>query len=71
MVREKMGPDWPMEQNVDAGETFEVLKSQCDICVRWMQVYYDRTKTRIGLVSCAVTRNTHTHLRPRLAVPSR
>ena len=40
-----------MAKTVDAGESFETLESQCDICVRWTQVYHDRTQTRIGLVS--------------------
>jgi hypothetical protein len=51
MVRDKRGSDWLLDPTSDAGESFEVLKSQCDICVRWTQVYYDRIQTRIGLVS--------------------
>jgi hypothetical protein len=41
--------------NVDRGEdimgTFDVLRSQCDICHRWTQVYRERTDNRINLVS--------------------
>jgi hypothetical protein len=50
-VREKRGRHWPIDRKVDPGEAFEVLISQCDICVRWTQVYHDRTQTRINLVS--------------------
>ncbi|KAF3034854.1 hypothetical protein E8E11_004446 [Didymella keratinophila] len=50
IVREKRGSDWPIDLNSDAGESFEVLMSQCDICVRWTEVYYERIQTRIGLL---------------------
>ena len=50
-IREKRGRHWPNDFKVDPGEAFEVLKSQCDICVRWTQVYHDRTQTCINLVS--------------------
>lgn len=50
-IRQKRGHDWPIDRKVDPGEAFEVLVSQCDICVRWTQVYHDRTQTRINLVS--------------------
>jgi hypothetical protein len=37
--------------NEDVGETFDVLKSQCDNCVRWTHVYRERADIRINLVS--------------------
>ena len=50
-ITEKRSKDWIYDQTADAGEPLEVLISQCDICVRWTQVYHDRTQTRINLVS--------------------
>lgn len=50
-VCEKRGHHWPIDRKVDPGEAFEVLISQCDICVRWVQVYHDRNQTCINLVS--------------------
>lgn len=50
-IKEKRGLDWTSDPTDDAGESFEVLISQCDICVRWTQVYHDRTQTRINMVS--------------------
>lgn len=49
-LREKRGRHWQIDRKVDPGEAFEVLISQCDICVRWTQCYHDRTQTRINLV---------------------
>ncbi|KAJ4346094.1 hypothetical protein N0V95_005710 [Ascochyta clinopodiicola] len=49
-VAEKRGQDWPSDCKADAGESFKVLISQCDICVRWTQAYHDRTQTRINLL---------------------
>ncbi|KAF9697213.1 hypothetical protein EKO04_004933 [Ascochyta lentis] len=46
----KRGKDWIWDRTADAGESFDVLISQCDICVRWTQVYHDRTQTRINLL---------------------
>jgi hypothetical protein len=53
MFRAKRGKDWKCDRRVDAGESFEALISQCDICVRWTQVYHDRTQIRVDLVSFA------------------
>jgi hypothetical protein len=50
-IRQKRGHHWPIDRKVNPEEAFEVLISQCDICVRWTQVYHDRTQTRINLVS--------------------
>jgi hypothetical protein len=50
-ISKKRGKDWNYDSAIDAGESFEVLISQCDICVRWTQVYHDRTQTRINMVS--------------------
>lgn len=49
-VKESKNSKDIMDRTVDAGESFEALESQCDICVRWTQVYLDRTHARIGLV---------------------
>jgi len=49
-VCEKRGHHWPIDRKVDPGEAFEVLISQCDICVRWVQVYHDRNQTCINLL---------------------
>jgi hypothetical protein len=50
-ISQKRGRDWVFDRKADAAESFEVLISQCDICVRWTQVYHDRTQTRINMVS--------------------
>lgn len=42
---------WEVEGNSSTGESFEVLKSQCDNYARWTVVYRDRTNVRINLVS--------------------
>lgn len=49
-IKEKRDQDWVCDRRIDAGEKFDVLISQCDICVRWTQVYHDRTNIRINLV---------------------
>ncbi|KZM26397.1 hypothetical protein ST47_g2476 [Ascochyta rabiei] len=49
-VTEKRGKEWPSDLTTAAGESFEALISQCDICVRWTQAYHDRTQTRINLL---------------------
>jgi hypothetical protein len=51
LIKGKRGMGWIYDYGVDAGESFEALISQCDICVRWTQVYHDRTNIRIQLVS--------------------
>lgn len=51
MISNKRGFDLRVDRAVNAGESFEVLMSQCDTCVRRTQVYYDRIQTRINLVS--------------------
>jgi hypothetical protein len=50
-IKEKRGQNWIIDKTVDASEALQALASQCDICVRWTQVYHDRTQTRINLVS--------------------
>ncbi|KAF1932880.1 uncharacterized protein M421DRAFT_1459 [Didymella exigua CBS 183.55] len=50
IIRGKRSKDWLCDRGVDAGESFEALISQCDICVRWTQVYHDRTNIRIQLL---------------------
>lgn len=44
------GESWLKDRTVDAGEAFETLISQCDICMRWTEVYHKRTEMHIGLV---------------------
>ena len=43
------GALWVFDQ-VDTGESFDMLISQCDTCIRWTRGYYDRTNLRINLV---------------------
>jgi hypothetical protein len=42
---------WTVDRGEDIMGTFDVLRSQCDICHRWTQVYRERTDNRINLVS--------------------
>ncbi|KAH6616704.1 hypothetical protein C7974DRAFT_416821 [Boeremia exigua] len=48
--KERRGRDWVFDRRADAEESFEVLISQCDVCVRWTQVYLDRTQLRINML---------------------
>jgi len=41
---------WSLDMTVDMGESFEMLMSQCDTCVRWTRQYHERTNIRINLV---------------------
>jgi hypothetical protein len=46
------GPEpWRFVNTTNVVNTLDVLRSQCDICVRWVQVYRERTNTYINLVS--------------------
>lgn len=54
-IEGKRGKGWIYDRTVDASESLDVLISQCDICVRWAQVYHDRTQTRINLVCTHMT----------------
>lgn len=42
---------WPLDKTVNMCESFDMLRSQCDTCIRWTSIYHDRTKLRIDLVS--------------------
>ncbi|KAF2469542.1 uncharacterized protein BDR25DRAFT_288446 [Lindgomyces ingoldianus] len=42
--------DWAVERFTNTGESFEVLKSQCETFARWTSVYRDRTNIRINLL---------------------
>lgn len=48
---------WSTDRTADAGDSFDALISQCDICMRWTQVYHDRTNTRIQLVGSQYRRS--------------
>ncbi|KAH7088327.1 hypothetical protein FB567DRAFT_591733 [Paraphoma chrysanthemicola] len=41
---------WTVDLEEDVRDTIDVLRSQCDICHRWTQVYRERTDNRINLV---------------------
>ncbi|KAH7077769.1 hypothetical protein BKA63DRAFT_593022 [Paraphoma chrysanthemicola] len=41
---------WTVDLIEDVRDTIDVLRSQCDICHRWTQVYRERTDNRINLV---------------------
>jgi hypothetical protein len=42
---------WKLDESVNMCESFDFLKSQCDICMRWTRTYHERTNIRINLVS--------------------
>ncbi|KAJ8107400.1 hypothetical protein OPT61_g8894 [Boeremia exigua] len=58
--KEKRGQDWTFNQTADAEETFEVLISQCGVCVRWAQSYHDRTQVRINMLFHLANQRTAT-----------
>ncbi|KAF2023595.1 hypothetical protein EK21DRAFT_80526 [Setomelanomma holmii] len=41
---------WMVQLRESVHDTFNVLRSQCDICLRWTHVYRARTDNRINLV---------------------
>ncbi|CAO2647801.1 Nn.00g087230.m01.CDS01 [Neocucurbitaria sp. VM-36] len=43
-------PSWDIDKAVDMCESFEMLISQCDTCIRWTKVYHERTNLRINLL---------------------
>jgi hypothetical protein len=49
---------WVIGDNVNMCESFDYLKSQTDICMRWTRTYHERTNIRINLVSIILV---HTH----------
>jgi 4-hydroxy-L-threonine phosphate dehydrogenase PdxA len=42
---------WAIGKTGNVPDTLDVLRSQCDISLRWTQVYCERTDIRINLVS--------------------
>jgi hypothetical protein len=42
---------WSLDKTVDMCESFDMMLSQCDTCVRWTRTYFERTNIRINLVS--------------------
>jgi hypothetical protein len=42
---------WMVDDKVDMCESFNYLRSQSDICMRWTRTYHERTNIRINLVS--------------------
>jgi hypothetical protein len=59
IYKEALGPSassWGFDK-VDMRESFDMLISQCDTCIRWTNVYHDRTSLRINLVSIFITQS--------------
>ncbi|KAF2028023.1 hypothetical protein EK21DRAFT_114227 [Setomelanomma holmii] len=46
----KQAQMWPVDKKIDMGESFDMLKSQIDICMRWTRQYHERTNIRINLL---------------------
>jgi hypothetical protein len=42
---------WSATRTANVENVFDVLRSQCDICVRWSQTYRERTEIHINRVS--------------------
>jgi len=52
---EQARSSWNVVRSKSVSDTLDVLRSQCDICLRWTQVYRERTDIRINLVRIPIS----------------
>ncbi|KAF1947773.1 hypothetical protein EJ02DRAFT_390991 [Clathrospora elynae] len=53
MYKKALGAEaapWGFDKTADMYESFDMLLSQCDTCIRWTNVYNERTSLRINLL---------------------
>jgi hypothetical protein len=68
---EQARSSWNVGRSNTVSDTLDVLRSQCDICLRWTQVYRERTDIRINLVRTPSPRHQQKYLTQILALPPR